>query len=84
MDVTALSWAAYCKGALCLIDSFVSALAPPCELDTVEIVTSVNPPMLPDKLNALAPFDSVIFVTMYSNITILPSANFLPFTPSPK
>ena len=29
---------------------------------------SVNPPILPDKLNELAPFESVAFVTTYSNI----------------
>ena len=69
---------------MCLIESFVSPSEPPCEFETVEIVTSVNPPILPDKLNELAPFETFLFVTIYSNITILPSANALPFTPSPK
>ena len=60
--------------ALCLIDSFVSASEPPCEFETVVIVTLENPPMLPDKLNELALFETVLFVTMYSNITMLPSS----------
>ena len=40
--------------------------------------------MLVDKVNALAPFASVLFETIYSNITILPSDNSVPNTPSPK
>jgi len=57
---------------LCLIDSFVSDSEPPCEFETVVIVTLENPPILPDKLKELALFDTVLFVTIYSNITILP------------
>ena len=82
--VTALSWAAYCNGALCLIDSFVSESEPPCELETVVIVTSEKPPILPDSVNELALLETPLFVTIYSSITILPSNNALPFIPSPK
>ena len=74
----------YCKGALYLIDSFVCGSEPLAAFDVVVIDTFEKPSMLPDKLNALAPFPSVLFVTIYSNITILPSDNFLPKIPSPK
>ena len=40
--------------------------------------------MLEPNSKALAPLASVLFVTIYSKITILPSSNFLPITPSPK
>ena len=40
--------------------------------------------MLPDKVNELALLETSLFVTMYSNMTILPSAKDLPFIPSPK
>ena len=40
--------------------------------------------MLVDSVNELAPFASVLFVTIYSNIIILPSVNDAPNTPSPK
>ena len=40
--------------------------------------------MLVDSVNEFAPFASVLFETMYSNITILPSDNDVPSTPSPK
>ena len=69
---------------MCLIEAFDSPKAPPCEFETVAIVTSENPPILPDKVNELAPFETVMFVTIYSKITIIPSDNALPFTPSPK
>ena len=39
--------------------------------------------MLVDKVNALAPFASVLFETIYSSITILQSDNCVPNTPSP-
>ena len=74
----------YCRGALNLIDSFVSGSAPPCAFEFVVIETSVNPPTELDKVNEVVPFDSVLLVTIYSNITILPSDNFLPITSSPK
>ena len=74
----------YCKGALYLIDSFVCGSEPLAAFDVVVIVTFEKPSMLPDKANELAPFPSVLFVTTYSNITMLPSDNFLPNRPSPK
>ena len=74
----------YCKGALNLIDSFVSGSAPPWALELVEIETSEKPPTELDKVNEEAPLASVLLVTIYSNITILPSDNFLPNTSSPK
>ena len=40
--------------------------------------------MFPDNANFEAPFEFTVLVTIYSNITILPSDNFLPVTPSPK
>ena len=40
--------------------------------------------MLPESENELALLETSLLVTMYSNITILPSANALPFMPSPK
>ena len=67
-----------------LILSLVSASAPPCDAEFVVIVTSVNPPTLPESVNELAPLDSVLLVTMYSKITILPSFTAAPVTPSPK
>ena len=82
--MTALSCLAYCNGALYLIDSFVWASAPPWALETVVIVTSVNPPTLPDNVNVEAPFASALLETMYSKITILPSDKDWPTTPSPK
>ena len=82
--MTALSWAVYCNGALYLIDSLVCGSAPLAAFDVVVIVTFEKPSMSPDKANELAPLASVLFVTIYSNITILPSDNFLPNNPSPK
>ena len=67
-----------------LIDSFVSASEPPCADELVETETFVNPPIEPDRANVEAPFASALFVTTYSNITILPSDKFCPITPSPK
>ena len=66
---------AYCNGALCLIDSFVSESEPPCELETVVIVTSEKALILPDSVNELALLETPLFVTIYSSITILPSNN---------
>mgnify|MGYP005691618271 CR=1 FL=1 len=40
--------------------------------------------MLPESENELALLETSLLVTMYSNITILPSANDLPIMPSPK
>ena len=40
--------------------------------------------MSPDSVNELALLASVLFVTTYSKITILPSTGFLPSMPSPK
>ena len=74
----------YCKGALYLIDSFVCGSAPLAAFDVVVIVTFEKPSMSPDKVNELAPLASVLFVTIYSKITILPSTGFLPSMPSPK
>ena len=48
------------------------------------IVTSEKPPILPESENELALLETSLLVTMYSNITILPSVNALPFIPSPK
>ena len=67
-----------------LTDSLSSASAPPWELELVVMVTSENPSIFPDNVNALAPFELVVLVTIYSKIIILPSSNFLPVTPSPK
>ena len=74
----------YCKGALYLIDSFVCGSEPLAAIPVVVIVTFEKPSMSPDKANELAPLASVLLVTTYSNITILPSDNFLPNSPSPK
>ena len=74
----------YCSGALNLIDSFDSDSAPPCADELVETETFVNPPIEPDSVNVEAPFASVLFVTTYSKITMLPSDKFCPITPSPK
>ena len=74
----------YCNGALNRIDSFDSASEPPCATELVVIDTSEKPSIVLDNVNAEAPFDSSLFVTTYSKITILPSDNFLPNTPSPK
>ena len=40
--------------------------------------------MFPDNENFEAPFELEVLVTMYSNITILPSSNLVPTIPSPK
>ena len=40
------------------------------------MVTFVLPPILPDNVKLEAPFASVLLVTTYFNITILPSATF--------
>ena len=74
----------YCNGALNLIDSFDSPSAPPSAFDFVTIDISVNPPTELPTLNTEAPFASSLFVIIYSNITILPSANLFPKIPSPK
>ena len=74
----------YCNGALYLIDSFVCGSAPLAAFVVVVIVTSEKPSMSPDNVNELAPLASVLFVTTYSKITILPSTGFLPNMPSPK
>ena len=52
--------------------------------DVFVIVTSEKPPIVVPKENEEAPFDSSLFVTIYSNITILPSCRAAPSTPSPK
>ena len=82
--MTARSWAVYCKGALYRIDSFDSDSAPPCADELVVIETFVKPSIDPVNVNVEAPLDSVLFVTMYSSMTILPSDKFCPSTPSPK
>ena len=74
----------YCKGALYLIDSLDCASEPLAAFDVVVIVTFEKPPISPDNSNALAPLASVLFVTIYSKIIILPSIGFLPKMPSPK
>ena len=74
----------YCKGALNLIDSFVSGSDPPWATELVVIVAFVNPPIEPDNAKLEAPFASSLFETTYSKITILPSDNLFPITPSPK
>ena len=74
----------YCKGALYLIDSFVCGSEPLAAFEVVETVTSEKPSMSPERTNELAPFPSVLFVTIYSNIIIFPSTGFLPNWPSPK
>ena len=84
MVVTARSCAAYCNGALNRIDSFVCPTEPPCAEELVVIVTFVNPSIEPDREKELAPFASIVFVTIYSKITMLPSANDWPIVPSPK
>ena len=76
--MTALSCLAYCNGALNLIDSFDWPSDPPWADELVVIVTSLKPPTLPDNVNVEAPFASVLFVTMYSKITILPSSKDFP------
>ncbi len=40
--------------------------------------------MLPDNVNEEAPLAASLFVTMYSNITMLPSSTAFPKTSSPK
>ena len=82
--VTALSCDVYCRGALNLIDSFVSGTEPPCAADLVTTVTSENPPTEPFGVKFAVPFASSKFETIYSKVTMLPSANFLPNIPSPK
>ena len=67
----------YCNGALYLIDSFVCGSAVNIAFVVVVIVTSEKPSMSLDSVNELAP-GSVLFVTTYSKITILPSTGFLP------
>ena len=52
---------------------------------TVGAIVSVGAkPILVDSEKELAPFASVLFETIYSSITILPSDNAVPNTPSPK
>ena len=82
--MTALSCAVYCRGALNLIDSFSSSSDPPWAFDLVVMVTFENAPILEPNSNLLAPLASSWFVTIYSKITMLPSSNLFPITPSPK
>ena len=67
-----------------LIELFVCAILPPCATDLVVILTSVNPPTVPPKLNVEAPLEASLFVTIYSKIIMLPSVTDLPKIPSPK
>jgi hypothetical protein len=41
----------------------LSGSAPPCADELTVIVTSVNPEIEPDNVNAVAPLASVLFVT---------------------
>jgi len=74
----------YCRGALNLIDSLPSASDPPWAFVLVTTVTSENPPTELEATKDEAPLASVLFPTIYSIITMLPSANLLPITSSPK
>ena len=67
-----------------LILSLLSGSEPPCADDLVTTVISENPPTEPFAVKFVVPFASSKFETMYSKITMLPSANFLPNIPSPK
>ena len=66
------------------IDSTVSGLEPPVAFATVVTVIPVTPSILEGELKDEAPFASVLFVTTYCSVTILPSDKPLLTTPSPK
>ena len=65
----------YCNGELNRIDSFDSACAPPWAFEFVVTVKLENPPIVVTGVNVEAPLAASTFVTIYSNITILPFDN---------